>query len=629
MKAINSGPLGLAYVSKWAAVLCAFATITGILDASERPEKPNVLLILTDDLGWQDVGCYDIDEPTPYETPHIDRLATEGVKFWQAYSPAPTCAPTRGAILAGKHPARLQRTHVVGGNPPLPHTEAGFQNISPWYRGRLPISETIIPEALNANGYATGHVGKWHVAINHNSYPQPDDHGFDFTRSDRGATNRQKPDRLSEFATSKKNDPYRLDENGFPFHQNNVDALDFIEQNKEDPFFLYYATWLVHAPIHTRSEALLRKYCEKMGVPFPENAAPQRIPGQNNPYYGAMVEMLDYYVGQVFDYLRTTDDPRWPGHKLIENTYIIFTSDNGGMEGNPKEIYTDNFPLDRGKISAKEGGIRVPLIISGPGIIAGQETDVIANGMDFYPTILSWTGTEQPAEQAFDGADLAPLLVGDVSNANLVKEASGEVRNSVMHHFPNSAAMHSTLRIDGYKLVRNYNPQRPPLELYRLYEKNGDRGDIEEMKNLALSMPEKAEAMNAELQKRLEAMDASFPFLNPFASKALPFSESICSVQDDGRKKRSVWAKYEESGNRVTHAYLLYTLNGGESEEEWFRMDAELAKGNLVRATLPKGTTHYLFNLVDEHNFMVSHPRMGGKNDHKKGQYSLKALSAN
>lgn len=601
----------------------------GILEASERPEKPNVLLILTDDLGWQDVGCYDIDEPTPYETPHIDRLATEGVKFWQAYSPAPTCAPTRGAILAGKHPARLQRTHVVGGNPPLPHSEATFQNIAPWYSGRLPISETIIPEALNANGYATGHVGKWHVAINHKSYPQPEDHGFDFTRSDRGATSRQKPDRLSEFATSKKNDPYRLDENGFPFHQNNVDALEFIEQNKEDPFFLYYATWLVHAPIHTRSEALLRKYCEKMGVPFPENADPQRIPGQKNPYYGAMVEMLDYYVGQVFEYLRSTDDPRWPGHKLIENTYIIFTSDNGGMEGGPKEIYTDNFPLDRGKISAKEGGIRVPLIISGPGIKAGQETDVMANGMDFYPTILSWTGTNQPAEQAFDGADLAALLTGDVSDADLVKEAGGAVRNSMMHHFPNSSAMHSTLRIDGYKLVRNYNPQRPPLELYRLYEKNGDRGDIEEMKNLALAMPEKAESMNAELQKRLEAMDASFPFLNPYASKALPFSESVCSVQDDGRKKRSVWAKYEESGNRVTHAYLLYTLNGGESEEEWFRMDAELAKGSLVRATLPKGTTHYLFNLVDEHNFMVSHPRMGGKNDHKKGQYSRKALSAN
>lgn len=425
--------------------------------AAERP-KPNVLLILTDDLGWQDVKCYDIDQPSPYETPNLDQLAKEGVMFWQAYSPAPTCAPSRGAILAGKHPARLKRPHVVGGAPPIPNHERGWSMIAPWYRGRLPVSETIIPEALRTNGYTSGHVVKWHIAIDHHAYPQPKDHGFDFTRSWRGATSARK-NRLLEFATNKKSDPYRLDDNGFPFHQNNHDALTFIKENKDKPFFLYYATWLVHTPIHTRSRPLLEKYCKKLGIGFPKDPKGWNLPGQQNPYYAAMVEMLDYYVGQIFTYLKETDDPRWPGHKLIENTYIIFTSDNGGMEGYPGEVITDNYPLDKGKINAQEGDIRVPLLISGPKIPANVKTDVLANGMDFFPTILSWTKTQKPEGLKFDGLDLSKLLENNPKNPDLAKYHDGTVRNSVMHHFPNSASMHSTLRIDGWKLIKNYMPK--------------------------------------------------------------------------------------------------------------------------------------------------------------------------
>jgi len=208
------------------------------VNAAQRPVKPNVVLILTDDLGWQDVKCYDIDEPSPYETPNIDQLAQEGVEFWQAYSPAPTCAPSRGAIMAGKHPARLQRTHVVGGAPPIPNNEKGWTVIAPWYSGRLPLKEVIIPEALKANGYTSGHVGKWHIAINHLAFPQPKDHGFDFTRSDRGVANSMSPHRLTGFATDKPDDMYRLDKSGYPRDQNTVDALEFLEQAKDKPFFL-------------------------------------------------------------------------------------------------------------------------------------------------------------------------------------------------------------------------------------------------------------------------------------------------------------------------------------------------------------------------------------------------------
>jgi len=592
------------------------------------PAKPNVLFILVDDLGWQDVGCYDIDEPCPYDTPHLDALARDGVKFWQAYSPAPTCAPSRGAVLAGRHPVRLQRTHVVGGAPPIPNHEAAWPLISPWYAGRLPISETILPEALKANGYTSGHVGKWHIAINHNAYPQPIDHGFDWTRSERGATIPMKPHRTSDFATTDKDDPYRLDEDGFPFHQNSEDALDFMRAHKDKPFLLYYATWLVHTPIHTRSEALLRKYCKKMNLPFPKDGTVHMDkPGQNNPYYGAMVEMLDHYVGDAVTYLKTTDDPRWPGHKLIDNTYIIFTSDNGGMESHPGEIITDNYPLDKGKIHAQEGGIRVPLIITGPGIKGGQETDVMANGLDIYPTILSWTGTEKPADQALDGADLSTLLSQDPTDPTLVKNPDGSVRNHMMHHFPNSATMHSTLRVDGFKLIRNYKPDRPPFELYRLYKKDGKtRVDIEESNNLAEKFPERTKAMDNQLQTILDEMEADYPYRNPFSRHKIPNKDGVCKIIKTGKDGEEVWATFEEQGNKMQRADLLVTTNGGHRYEEWMKFDAKVV-GNKVTATLPEGATHYIFNLIDEHNYLVSHPRMGSMGDYTRSQYSVKAFA--
>ena len=304
----------------------------------DRPEKPNVLLLLADDLGWQDVKCYDIDEPSPMETPNIDALSKKGVMFWQAYSPAPVCAPSRCAIMSGNHPARAQKTSVMGGTPPVPINN-NFRMMDPWYSGRMPAHEMTLARVLQQNGYVTGHSGKWHMAIGHNAFPQPEDQGFDYTRHSRGTHSRMK-DRLSGFAADAPGDPYRLDENGYAFDQTNEDALTFLRENTRSagsgqeakPFFLYYAPWLVHAPIMTRSEALLDKYAEKLGVD-PANPPPRGTPGQKNPFYCAMVEELDYYIGRVFDYLEQTDDPRWPGHKLSENTYIIFTSDNGGMEG--------------------------------------------------------------------------------------------------------------------------------------------------------------------------------------------------------------------------------------------------------------------------------------------------------
>ncbi len=591
--------------------------------AADRPAQPNVILILTDDLGWQDVGCYDVDEPCPFDTPRIDQLAAEGVQFMQGYSPAPTCAPTRVAILSGKHPARSQKTHVVGGKPPSPYSDRS-PVISPWYSGRMPVSDYTLGEALQDAGYATGCVGKWHCAISHHAFPQPPDHGFSFSRMNLGVTRRMN-NRLKDFATADEGDPYRLDANGFPRHENSEDALVFLKESKAKPFFLYYATWLVHTPIHTRSERLLKKYCERMGVDMPTDPTGWPIEGQKNPYYGAMVETLDYHVGRIHDYLKETDDPRWPGHKLIENTYLIFTSDNGGMERVPGEQITDNYPLDKGKINVQEGGIRVPLIVIGPDVPAGKQSHTIINGLDFYPTILSWTGTKQGAEVQLDGIDLSAYLASDLEQR--------PKRDEMLWHFPHSG-MQTSLRKGSYKLTRNWRQylggaKGPKHELYQLYdeETGTQRVDIEEAQNLAAQMPEKAKELEALLDARLDEMSASQPFLSPDFTPAQPGAEHVAVVTDTSLSGQTASIHFSENGAKVVRAQIIWTDNGGAKYEEWYRQPATIdTDGQSAKVTLPEGTTHYVWNLVDENHYLVSHPKMRTEKESKEN-YSVRALA--
>ena len=599
---------------------------------SNRPERPNVVIILADDLGWQDVGCYDIDEPTPMETPNIDALAKRGVLFRQGYSPAPTCAPTRIAIMTGKHPAVTQKTHVVGGNPPTPYNKTVHSLMDPWYSARMKLSEITIAEALKTNGYTTGHSGKWHMAIDHNAFPQPEDQGFDFTRHDLGESRAMKPHRLTGFATKSKNDPYRLDADGFPKDQMTLDAIEFMQKSKANPFFLYYAAWLVHTPIHSRSKDLLEKYCKKLGVDFPSDPNGWKLNGQKNPFYCAMVEMFDHYVGQIISYLCETDDPRWEGHKLIENTYIIFTSDNGGMEQVPGEIITDNYPLDRGKISLEEGGVRVPFIICGPDIKGEQESEVMVNGLDFFPTILSWTKTKKPSGVKFDGCNLSNFLKQNPKDYNLVIQGNGKPRESMIWHFPHGVAQESTIRENGWKLIYNYMPGRPQLQLFQLYDnypQDPKRVDIEESKNLAEKFPQKAKSLREKLFEQLLHMRASFPFFNPSYKGSLPHKEKICVPQKNGRKGREVWAEFKLNGSKVVRAQIAYTLNGGHKSEEWYLTEA-VVDGKRVTGKLPLQTTHYVFNFIDEHNFLISYPDMPDKLNAgtRKGKisYSQKAF---
>jgi len=596
---------------KFRLILLSFAL--GLAVNAHAAPQPNIILMLADDLGWQDVKCYDIDEPSPMETPNIDALAKRGILFRHAYSPAPSCTPSRCAIMSGNHPARAQTTHVSGGNPP-----AGNPNqplMSPWFSGRMPANEMTIARALKQHGYATAHAGKWHMAYGHTEFPGPLDQGFDFTTMvgyDLRGIQRGMQNRLKGFATPNPDDPYRLDEEGFPTDSVTTGALDFIHENKDKPFFLYYATWLVHTPIQSRSKALLEKYCKKLGVEFPTDPKGWTLKGQQNPFYCSMVETLDHYVGKIITYLETTDDPRNPGHKLIDNTYIFFSSDNGGAEASKGEIITDNAPLDKGKTSPREGGVRVPFLVTGPGIPAGKESDVVVNGLDFYPTILSMVGVENPTDKNLDGANLLPLLTGATDDSSLVLDQHGRLRTEMVWHYPHGVNQ-STIRSGDFKLIRNYDTvsgKNPELELYRLVDTKGGKSarvDIEEAKNLASEMPDKAAELNARLTDLLTEMRASYPYWNPGYKKDLPNKGKVPRVTGHSVNGQTVEATYKENGARVVRADAIYTTK--HSGGEWFRVIGEVERGT-ARVTLPPEATACYINLVDENNFMVSHPQV-------------------
>ena len=612
----------------------------------ERPTQPNVVLIVVDDLGWQDVKCYDIDEPSPMETPNMDALAKRGVLFRQAYSPAPVCSPTRAAILSGIHPARARYVGVAGGNPPRPIHLTGSRMITPLDRGSIDPQINNIAKSLKKEGYTTGHCGKWHLSKSKDSPSQPTKVGFDWSRENKGIMEKMTPHRMTGFATREENDPYRLDENGFPRHETSENALTFVRENQEKPFFLYYGTFMVHTPIHTRSKELLDKYVQKLDLELPKNPQEWTQEGQTNPFYCAMVEQVDYYLGQLFTYLNETDDPRWPGHKLSENTYIILTSDNGGMEGIPTERIADNAPLDEGKIHLQEGGVRVPLIITGPGIEADTQSEVMVNGLDFYPTILSLVNAEKEASQKFDGCDLSALLKQDPTDPSLVTDASDQTRDTLMWHFPSSVWMESSIRVGDYKLMRNYDhlgglnsrwtrKKAPQLELYRLY--NSDNGkpvrvDIEEKNDLVESMPQKARELDQRLTEMLTEMNATYPKFNPHCSAKLPHKNKVPSIVNHQHQGHKVVATYEEHGAKVVSAEIIYTTEGKNPRAEWFGQSAQLQPNHKITATLPPEATHYFIYLTDENNFLLSYPsfpemkKQGEATKPKKFSFSDAAL---
>ena len=449
--------------------LAAAAGTSAALGAAPKP--PNIIFLLVDDLGWRDFGCYG---NTFYETPNLDRLAADGVRFTNAYAACPVCSPTRASILTGKYPARLHLTDWIPGRKQWPSAKL----ITPQFEQQLPLRETTIAEALKPLGYRTASIGKWHLG---DIGFLPTAQGFDLNVA---GTKRGSPE--SYFG---------------PFHLPNLeggtkddyiteklsDAADkFIEENAgRNPFFLYLPEFAVHIPLQAR-EAAAEKYRRKnRGESFP------------NPVYAAMVESVDQALGR----LRKTLDRL----RIANETAIFVFSDNGGLryEGGRKSPVTDNSPLRAGKGHLFEGGIREPFIAHWPGVThAGTVCETPISSVDFLPTIVEVASSKPFAARGIDGVSLAPLLRS--GNSTLQRDA-------LYWHYPHysnqGGAPGSAIRAGDWKLIEFFEDGR--LELYNLAK------DIGERHNLTLREPEIRKRLHQRLINWRRSVDAAMPKPNP------------------------------------------------------------------------------------------------------------------
>ncbi|MBK1855500.1 sulfatase [Verrucomicrobiaceae bacterium 5K15] len=588
---------------------------------------PNIIIFYVDDLGWQDVQINDVDKPCPFETPNITKFAKAGMNFTQGYSPAPTCSPSRAGIITGQHPAKIGMTHVT-----LGRIEEGGKSerlVDPYLQDPLDLTLLTLADAMKANGYRTGHSGKWHVGLDASSY------GFEVVNQERGP-HRSMPDRTKGFATA-DDKKYPLSKEkyapfsdkkpqgiSYPYDEVTESALKFIGESGDKPFFLNLCHWMVHWPALTRNGELLEYYCDKMGQPFPPKPGDMTLPGQQNPYFASMVTTVDWSLGRLVDYLKKTDDPRQPGKKLIETTYIFFTSDNGGAEKRGKEILSDNAPLKYGKAHAEEGGIRVPMVISGPGIEAGSQFDGLVNQLDYFPTILKLTQSKIAPEDAkeLSGLDISPVLKGE---SQKIVDAAGKERDHLFWHFPHGDedSMRSAIRRGDFKLYKRHVPN--DYELYQIY-KDGKRNDYEEVKDLAKN-PEYSDVvkrLSETLEAELAANHAEGPYLNPnYAEKTLPVAElGKVSFKANTRMAR---VNVKPDGPTIQQAYVIYCdapvegkkkgakKKGRRSRQEkvpedvaipGMRSPANLLKeGKSANAKIPENIEYYRFMVIDSNNY--------------------------
>ncbi|MFP6872860.1 MAG: sulfatase [Verrucomicrobiales bacterium] len=454
--------------------------------AQAAVEKPNFILINVDDLGWTDLTCFGSKF---YETPNIDGLAADGMRFTDAYAACAVCSPTRAALMTGRYPARLGvtdwiRARFQGGEIP-----ANKKNPSGWVGGKgnrvlcpanalwMESSEITIAELLKSAGYRTCHIGKWHLGAD-DWYPEKQ--GFDENYG--GCDYGQPPAYHDPFSNRKLTGIHGLpgrEKGQYLTDREGDEALGFIARNKDKAFFLYFANYAVHTPIQAK-EALLGKYKEKAA----------KLKGrQKNAAYATMVESVDQAVGRIRGKLDELG--------ISGNTVIIFTSDNGGLLGP-----TDNAPLRSGKGHPYEGGVRVPLIVHWPGITgAGSVSSVPVSSIDYFPTICQAAGIKPPAGVVIDGVDLMPVLNGGDSLG----------REDLFWHFPHYRGRgippYSMVRSGNWKMLKRYDGK--PYELFNLAE------DIGEKDELSAKMPEKVQQLDAKLVGWLKKTGAKVPRLNP------------------------------------------------------------------------------------------------------------------
>jgi arylsulfatase A-like enzyme len=447
------------------------------------PSRPNIVLILADDLGWKDLGCYG---SSFHETPNLDRLASQGMRFTQAYAAASICSPTRASLLTGKYPARLHITDWIGGG------VSGKLLPAP-YLHQLPLEEVTIAQALKEAGYKTGHFGKWHLG-GKGFYPH--DHGFDVDFANGfGAgqppsyfypySNKQKPSIITdgkpgEYLTDRLTD----------------EAISFIEANKSVPFFVYLPHYAVHKPLQGKAAMVAKYEKKKLSLPpGPVFAVEENIQTrivQDNPIYAAMMESLDDSVGRIMETLKRLD--------LERNTIVLFTSDNGGLSQHDGS--TSNRPLRAGKGWLYEGGIREPLLVRYPGHIkpgSACDTPIISN--DYFPTLMALAGVERKPAPHIDGIDISPLLRGETIAAR-----------PLFWHYPHYHTKEGgwpsgAVRVGDFKLIEWFEDMR--VELYDLHADMGETND------LAAKNPAKAAELTEMLHAWRKSVDATMPLPNP------------------------------------------------------------------------------------------------------------------
>ncbi len=455
--------------------------------------QPNIVFILIDDMGWMDTG---FQGSSFYETPNLDRLAMQSMRFTDGYAAAPVCSPTRASILTGKYPAALPITNFIAG------MGSGKLLSSP-YLHYLPLEEHTLASALRDGGYATWHVGKWHLG---DEPYWPEHQGFDVNIGG-FSDGMPKQGYFSPWGNPRLPDG---PEGEYLTDRLTDEAVGLIEQRDPDkPFFLNLCYYSVHVPIQAK-EHLIEKYRRKaasLGLdkidPFEEgehfpcdhkkDQHIQRRLFQSDPVYAAMVQSLDENIGRVLDSL--------DAQGLADDTIVVFTSDNGGLSS-AESSPTCNAPLLEGKGWMYEGGTREPMLIRWPGVVEPDSLcDVPVTSPDFYPTFLEAAGLDPLPDQHRDGVSLMPLLRGGDSLD----------RDAIFWHYPHYSNQGGkpacSVRCGDLKLIEFFEDNH--LELYDL------RNDVSETTNLAGSRPDDARRLRAMLHEWLDAVEARIPQPNP------------------------------------------------------------------------------------------------------------------
>lgn len=474
--------------------------------AADGEPPPNIVLIVVDDLGYNDIGPYG---ESFADTPALDRMAAEGLRFTDAYAAAPVCSPTRAAILSGRYGPRNGVTDVIVPGYETPdedNTETKL--IPPASAMNLPSGPPTLPEILRRAGYRTAHVGKWHLGEFGAGGTEPEDVGFDeaydwdalaygrwYATSFVGGVMDLLPEGVqSAFGWSEYTVPDLTDV-----------AIEFIEENADRPFFVHLAHYTVHDPIQAQPETI-EKYEDRLA-----ELGAEPSPAQNPPF-AAMLDELDASVGTLLDALERTD--------VDDRTVVIFTSDNGGLVTAPTTRMiallwetpwphtpsTDLSPLRHGKGTLYEGGLRVPYIVRWPGVTpAGAVSSTVVHSIDILPTLTALAGVpEAELPDDIDGISLAGELRGEPASTS---------RDEVYWHFPYypSDAPDFTpaaaIRSGDYKGIHFYEDDR--FELYDL------AADIGETRDLAATQPDVARRLQESLRRWQDEVGASLPRPNP------------------------------------------------------------------------------------------------------------------